>query len=223
MCQAELNVSTQDCRHRWYRLVKSCNPEAGTTLATCTRKITLQGMEVRCAFCPFCDNWNADPGDIRLIGSDRTPSIGGISRHSSFGGNTSTTLVQARKDIRSRRGSLARTDSSSSLSGMGGAWVEQLTRAAGEKNRAMNSRIETYLAQLPSWLESGPSNASVRRGSSSDSDTTISERTFVTPTEPRPVTHSATAPAPSHDRPSGVFGRGWAKAKSKRLSRTFFK
>ncbi|KAF2464699.1 uncharacterized protein BDR25DRAFT_94734 [Lindgomyces ingoldianus] len=121
MCVAELNVSLLPCRHRWYHLTRSCSPS--TNLANCGAKLGITGWEIKCDFCPYCSGWNLSTSEYRLVGNDRTPSIGGLSRTPS--------LAATRRD--SRRGSLARSDSSTSI-----------TMMAQEKNRAMNARVDAY-------------------------------------------------------------------------------
>ncbi|KAF2727966.1 hypothetical protein EJ04DRAFT_403088, partial [Polyplosphaeria fusca] len=128
MCIAELNVSLLPCRHRWYHLQRSCGPNAN--LATCFGKLGITGWEIKCDFCPYCSGWNVAISDYRLLGNDRSPAIGGLSR------TPSLTLTTARRE--SRRGSLARTDSGSSI-----------TIMAQEKNRAMNARVDAYFRVPP--------------------------------------------------------------------------
>ncbi|KAF2000003.1 hypothetical protein P154DRAFT_206396 [Amniculicola lignicola CBS 123094] len=123
MCVAELNVSMLPCRHRWYHLQRPCSPTA--SLATCGSKLGLAGWEIKCDFCPYCSGWNLSTSDYRLIGNDQSPAIGGLSR------TPSLSLTVTRRD--SRRGSLSRSDSNTSI-----------TMMAQEKNRAMNARVDAY-------------------------------------------------------------------------------
>ena len=56
MCIAELNVSLLSCRHRWYHMVRPCQPSAH--LSNCGQKLCLSGWEIKCDFCPYCSGWN---------------------------------------------------------------------------------------------------------------------------------------------------------------------
>ncbi|KAF2191430.1 hypothetical protein K469DRAFT_511660, partial [Zopfia rhizophila CBS 207.26] len=131
MCVAELNVSLLPCRHRWYHLVRSCTPS--TNLASCGGKLGISGWEIKCDFCPFCAGWNLSPSEYRLVGNDRAPSVGGLSR------TPSLSLSATRRD--SRRNSLARSDSNTSV-----------TMMAQEKNRAMNARVDAYFRVPPNTM-----------------------------------------------------------------------
>ncbi|KAF1978362.1 hypothetical protein BU23DRAFT_577267 [Bimuria novae-zelandiae CBS 107.79] len=124
MCVAELNVSVLPCRHRWYHLSRPCTPS--TNLSNCDKKLGITGWEIKCDFCPYCSGWNLSHSEYRLVGNDRTPTIGGLSR------SPSLSLMTTRRE--SRRGSLVRSDSGNSISMM-----------AQEKNRALNARVDAYL------------------------------------------------------------------------------
>ncbi|KAF2655873.1 hypothetical protein K491DRAFT_704369 [Lophiostoma macrostomum CBS 122681] len=128
MCVAELNLSLLPCRHRWYHLSRSCSPSSN--LSNCPTKLGISGWEIKCDFCPYCSGWNVSPSEYRLVGNDRSPAVGGLSR------TPSLSLTTARRE--SRRGSLSRTDSSNSI-----------TMMAQEKNRAMNARVDTYFRLAP--------------------------------------------------------------------------
>ncbi|KAB2575984.1 hypothetical protein BFW01_g2528 [Lasiodiplodia theobromae] len=156
MCVAELNVSNLPCRHRWYHLLRPCSPT--TNLSNCPNKLGIEGWETKCDFCPYCAAWNLSNTDFRLVGNDRSPSVGGLSRSPSANYGSTTTLTSARRD--SRRASLARTDSTSSIPALGLSVVEK----TGEKNRAINSRLDAYLGKHPE-----------RKYSNSDGDTTDGE------------------------------------------------
>lgn len=134
MCVAELNVSLLPCRHRWYHLSRSCTPSSN--LANCGEKLGLAGWEIKCDFCPYCAGWNVSNTEYRLLGNDKSPAVGGLSRAPSL----SLSLATTRRE--SRRGSLARTDSSTSITMM----------AAQEKNRAMNARVDTYFRFPPDTM-----------------------------------------------------------------------
>jgi len=128
MCVAELNVSLLPCRHRWYHLVRTCTPSSN--LANCGSKLGISGWEIKCDFCPYCSGWNLTTSEYRLVGNDRAPAVGGLSRVPSL------TLTTARRE--SRRGSLSRSDSNTSI-----------TMLAQEKNRAMNARVDAYFRVAP--------------------------------------------------------------------------
>lgn len=128
-----------DCRHRWYHLVRSCSDS--TNLGNCPSKLGLEGWEIKCDFCPFCAAWNVDDGNYRLVGNDRSPSIGGLSRSGSMA------LSSQRRE--SRRGSLARTDSNCSMTMI----------AASEKNKALNARLDAYLSTRPERILSVDSSS----------------------------------------------------------------
>ena len=194
MCLAELSVSTLDCRHRWYHLVRSCS--SSTNLENCPDKLKIEGWESKTASCPWCDqDTSTDPQEYRLVGNDKTPSIGGLSRASSTT-NIEPTLISSRHE--SRRGSLARTDSSTSL-----------TEAAGERNRAQNMRIQWYLTTR---LEAIAQEETKERP-------TTSRRSSATglPLSPTPTNGSSSTTSEN----GGIFGKGWKKGKQ--ISRGFFR
>ncbi|EKG19986.1 hypothetical protein MPH_02716 [Macrophomina phaseolina MS6] len=153
MCVAELNVSVLPCRHRWYHLLRPCSPS--TNLSNCPNKLGIEGWETKCDFCPYCASWNLSNTDFRLVGNDRSPSVGGLSRSPSLNYGSTTTLTSARRD--SRRASLSRTDSASSIPALGLSVVEK----TGEKNRAISARLDAYLGKNPE-----------RKYSNSDGETT---------------------------------------------------
>lgn len=163
MCVAELNVSLQPCRHRWYHLLRPCSPT--TNLSNCPNKLGIEGWETKCDFCPYCSSWNLSTTDFRLVGNDRSPSVGGLSRSPSLNYGSTTTLTSARRD--SRRASLARTDSTGSIPALGLSVVEK----TGEKNRAISARLDAYLGKNPD-----------RKYSNSDGDTTDGEEIHSTRT-----------------------------------------
>ncbi|KAI9699913.1 MAG: hypothetical protein M1820_006975 [Bogoriella megaspora] len=153
MCVADLNVSTLECRHRWYHLLRPCSPT--TNLDSCSDKLRLEGWENRLNSCPWCDeDITVNLQEFQLIGNDRTPSIGGLSRASS-----SSTIEQSIMSTRreSRSGSIVRTDSSTSI-----------TDAAAEKNRAQNTRIQWYITSQLETINQGETkdqSSSSRRSS----------------------------------------------------------
>ncbi|KAL2355477.1 hypothetical protein BJ546DRAFT_690164 [Cryomyces antarcticus] len=192
MCVADLNVSTLPCQHRWYHLLRPCAPTKN--LANCPSKLRLEGWEIRCAFCPWCSDWGAlDTAAFRLFGNNRTPSsTGGLSRHTS---NADSVAPQGREgspgqmDERCRRGSLARTNSDDEL------------EAAGERNRAMNLRIDAYLSSYPEKILQTD-----RRNSGDDE------------TMPSPASESSSGGGggggmDTVKRSGSIFGKGWKKGK----------
>ncbi|KAI9660953.1 MAG: hypothetical protein M1821_009280 [Bathelium mastoideum] len=186
MCLAELSVSTLDCRHRWYRLVRSCS--SSTNLENCSDKLQIEGWESKVGSCPWCDQEALpEPQEYRLVGSDRSPSIGGLSRASSTT-NMDPTVISSL--LESRRGSLARTDSSTSL-----------TEAAGERNRAQNMRIQWYLtSRLDAIAQEEPKN----RPSNSRRSSAMTLPLSATPTDgSSSIAYEA----------GGVLGKGWKKGK----------
>ncbi|KAF2457898.1 hypothetical protein BDY21DRAFT_18808 [Lineolata rhizophorae] len=156
MCVTELNVSLLPCRHRWYRFQESCAP--GRNLSNCWDKLKLSGWENRVDHCPFCssETWPYDTTIYRLLGNDRTPSVGGFARSESLSLAASTASTVSWRPSpsdsdSSRRGSLARTDSSASITMFN----------AGEKNRAQNLRLDAYLSSNPDKLLQLDRSASV--------------------------------------------------------------
>ncbi|KAF2235487.1 hypothetical protein EV356DRAFT_531931 [Viridothelium virens] len=194
MCVVELNVTTLECRHRWYHLLRNCSPS--TNLQNCPDKLKLEGWESKVSFCPWCDQETpTEPQEFRLVGNDRTPSIGGLSRASSTT-NIEPTLMSSRRE--SRSGSIARTDSSTSL-----------TEAAGERNRAQNMRIQWYLTTR---LEAIAQEEAKERP-------TTSRRSSIMGL-PLSSTPSNTSTGSGSDGGS-VLGKGWKKGK--KISRSFFR
>ena len=194
MCVAELNVSTLECRHRWYRLLRSCSPT--TNLENCPQKLKLEGWESKVGSCPWCDqDTPTDPQEYRLVGNDRVPSIGGLSRVSSST-NIEPTLVSSRRE--SRSGSIAHTDSSTSL-----------IDAAGEKNRAQNMRIQWYLT---SRLEAIAQEEARERPTATRRSSLMGLPLSSPPTS---ASSSTTSDA------GGVFGKGWRRGK--KIRRSFFR
>lgn len=191
MCIAELNVSLLSCRHRWYHMVRPCQPSAH--LSNCGQKLCLSGWEIKCDFCPYCSGWNLSDAEYRLVGNDRTPSIGGLSRTPSL--SLSSTRRENRID--SRRGSLARTDSSTSI-----------TMMAQEKNRALSARVDAYLGACPEKMvlmeQKTTEDEAESIGLPSPSDTG-SEGQEVGPVDVK----------------NGILGKSWKKGKM--FSRGLFK
>ena len=66
MCIACLELSTQPCQHRWYRLHNRCSSDLH--LGNCPNKLQLHGWESRKAHCPFCEDWPQKEEEYRLLG-----------------------------------------------------------------------------------------------------------------------------------------------------------
>lgn len=207
MCIAELNVSLLPCRHRWYHLLRPCSPS--TNLSNCPSKLSLEGWEIKCDFCPYCATWNLDNASYRLVGNDRSPSVGGLSR------TPSVALSSTRRE--SRRSSLARTDSSNSVTMM----------AASEKNRAINARINAYLSthperilqndpSLPTWEEKYHSGDD-SEPQTPTTDTVSSSGSMFRRAETMPPT----TVAPAAEKMQGLK-KSW-KRHSKKLGMSFFR
>ncbi|KAF2263702.1 hypothetical protein CC78DRAFT_264770 [Lojkania enalia] len=190
MCIAELNVSLLPCRHRWYHLQKPCSPSAN--LSTCGNKLGLAGWEIKCDFCPYCAGWNPPNSEYRLVGNDRTPTVGGLSR------TPSLSLSMTRRE--SRRGSLSRSDSNTSI-----------TMMAQEKNRAMNARVDAYFRVPPETApvpEADDENDGIIATSPSDTSSETHES----------LQHASTS---SQSDRSGLFKK--MRFRSKKLSLGVFK
>ena len=87
MCVACLELSTQPCRHRWYRLHHRCSPDFH--LGNCPNKLQLQGWETRTEGCPFCEGWPQTHEEYRLLcqsygGSRPSPALLTSSNSSSL-------------------------------------------------------------------------------------------------------------------------------------------
>lgn len=140
MCVAGLNVSTQSCAHRWYELIRPCNP--ANNLQNCTERVQLQGWEKRNEHCPFCDGGNYHQSTHRLFGS--TSSACSVA--------SSPTASDMAFGRAGRRGSgatvmtgtfspLSRSSSNNSIDPVE---LERATRA-----RDMNDRLHVYLSCDP--------------------------------------------------------------------------
>jgi hypothetical protein len=146
MCIASLNRTTAACGHAYFHLTQTCQPAAN--LASCPGKVSLAGWEQRPSVCAFCSGAaNLDAGTTyKLLGQDDSAAVpGGLSRHNSLSTMTTSSMTSARRD--SRRGSLARSDSSAGSGGTPTYFSN--TAAASDRNIYRNQRIDTYLAQLP--------------------------------------------------------------------------
>jgi hypothetical protein len=143
MCVAELNVSLNSCSHRWYHLVRPC--VEGANLQSCPSKLALEGWEIKCDFCPFCACWPLSGGEWMLLGGNPHSRSSSFSSPLSRTPSLTTSVAAARRD--SRRNSSARSDTSSIMSAAGSP-----VYYAGEKNRAMNQRVDSYFVQLPETI-----------------------------------------------------------------------
>jgi hypothetical protein len=139
MCYAELNVSLNECQHRWYHMLRPCTP--GGNLNDCPGKIVLEGWEIRCDFCPFCSGWPLESGEFLLFGGSPHSRSSSISTPLSRTPSLSTTVHTARRDSKG----LARTGSGASISAALGSPVF----SAGERNKAINSRVDAYFESHP--------------------------------------------------------------------------
>ncbi|KAF1959929.1 hypothetical protein CC80DRAFT_313254 [Byssothecium circinans] len=201
MCIAELNVSLLPCRHRWYHLSRSCTPSSN--LSNCANRLGISGWEIKCDFCPYCSGWNLSNSEYRLIGTDAAPASGGLSR------TPSLTLNTTRREM--RRGSLSRSDSSTSITMM----------QAQEKNRAMNARVDAYFRVPTSEPTPIPSAypGTLREVDDEDGGNIITSSPSDTSSEGHEsVRHSSTSSQPG--KPS-VLNK--MRRKSKRLSLSLFK
>lgn len=197
MCIAELNVSLLPCKHRWYHLSRSCSPN--TDLSNCTKKLALTGWEIKCDFCPYCSAWNLPTSEYRLVGNDRAPAIGGLSR------TPSLSLTTTRRE--SRRGSLARTDSSNSIAMM-----------AQEKNRALNARVDAYLRVTTDSAPPSPYPAPLRGVNEEDGMALSTSPSDTSSEGPESVRHPSTS-----SQPDSMSIINKMRRKSKRLSMSIFK
>lgn len=159
MCIAELNVSLNECSHRWYHMLRPCVP--GGNLNSCPGKIALEGWETRCDFCPFCANWPLESGEYLLFGGSPHSRRSSISTPLSRTPSLSTSVHIARRD--SRREDLVRTGSSSSISNVfnGIPAPTSPVSSTGERNKALNSRVDTYFESHPEPMVEARSRRSV--------------------------------------------------------------
>jgi hypothetical protein len=232
MCIADLNVSTLPCQHRWYHLIRSCSPSSN--LHTCPGRLAIEGWEIKCDFCPYCAGWDvADNGSYKMIGTDRSPSVGGISRSNSVStamgvgsvngglsmfGTPYVPLSAARRESRaaagSRRSSLARTDSSGSVSLM--------AREYSEKNRATNARIDAYVASRPNQFLASSSVTPVVPEIATTTATTPTTSMVASAAAADEEPPSPTDSGSSDDRTEKGSIKGWRKH-AKRFSKGIFK
>lgn len=138
MCVAGLNVTTAECSHRWYELVKSCSQI--NNLANCPEKLRLEGWENRHETCPFCTgSAETHLATHRLFGSTSSASsvasspvdVMGQNRTSRRGSNNTINGVVL--------GPLSRQSSAASSIELGRA----------QRSKEMNDRIHLYLCSEP--------------------------------------------------------------------------
>lgn len=230
MCTAELNRSTGPCSHTYFRLSRPCSN--GANLSNCGR-LSLSGWENRTNTCAFCTGFAAvDPTNYRLLGYEEAGGIGpgNLSRTNSLSTMTTSSLASARRD--SRRGSLAKSDSSTGSSSYGyGSYtvnvnpaaapttaayaMTPLTQLASERNIQRNQRIDSYLSQLPetvsragkqSGFEAEGNSGRSRAGSTSSGGTGATGASGMTALDPLPS-------------PSSV--KRWSMKGGRRLSKLF--
>jgi hypothetical protein len=202
MCVADLNVSLLPCGHRWYHQLRPCAP--GTTLNTCEGKLALEGWEIKCEFCPFCAGWGLTNDEFLLLGGSTDARSSNICSPLSRTSSMSTTVSTARRDSRhsSRRGSLARTDSSGSV-----ATLSNPVFAASERNRGMNQRIDSYLNDFHTIQE-----ARTRQAPNSTWGIGIDENDSTTNGTNGDSENNSIM---GFDVMTNKVGKGWKKAKNK--------
>ncbi|KAI5360993.1 hypothetical protein Slin15195_G089030 [Septoria linicola] len=175
MCVAGLNISTQACAHRWYELIRPCDP--ANNLQNCPERLRLEGWERRQESCPFCDGTGHHHSTHRLFGS--TSSASSVS--------SSPTISEMGFNRSSRRGSGATlTGTMSPLSRENSNCSIELDRAT--RARDMNDRIHLYLSSepheiLPSATKNYPSySASIARAeeaAGNDADKKLGRRSSI--------------------------------------------
>lgn len=135
MCVAGLNVTTSECGHRWYELIRACNP--ANNLQNCPERLRLEGWERRVNRCPFCDGDEHHHSTHRLFGS--TSSASSVASSPTISDNRSTRRgSSASNTLNSAHSPLSRVDSNCSME------IARATRA-----RDMNDRIHIYLSSEP--------------------------------------------------------------------------
>lgn len=138
MCVANIHVTLQPCSHRWYQLVKPCTES--TDLASCSRKLSLQGWETRNQDCPWCSPSSTTFADVdestHKLFSGMSPTIRRKSESSS-GSSTSPS-----------RGRTTKSNNSSTTSSRASSQDDDVLNRA-ERNRMMNRRLETYIKMNP--------------------------------------------------------------------------
>lgn len=137
MCIAKLNVSTAECSHRWYELVRSCSQ--GSNLSNCTERIRLEGWENRREMCPFCSPDNdAHESTHRLFGS--------VSSASSVALSPVDAIALGRT---SRRGSANTINTPLSPLSRQSSACSSMEIERAQRSKDMNDRIHLYLSSDP--------------------------------------------------------------------------
>lgn len=145
MCIANLNVTTQPCSHRWYKLVRPCSDSSNLT--NCPQRLRLEGWETKNEECPWCSPPSSPVSDI----DDSTHKLfGGASpfagRRTSESSTSSICGPQRGRSITiSTNSSSNPTSRSSSQDGD----VESREIDWAERNRMMNRRLEAYMVTNP--------------------------------------------------------------------------
>ncbi|EMC93070.1 hypothetical protein BAUCODRAFT_272698 [Baudoinia panamericana UAMH 10762] len=152
MCVARLHVTKQPCQHRWFQLVRPCDP--ANNLANCPGRLQVEGWEMRNDTCPWCDS----TGPAALA-----------STHQLFGSTSSTTSVSSacsplsldHEPTRPHRSASIGTLSTLSRHSSSGSTESE----RGRRHRDMNERLHLYLTTnphevLPSAGKYYPSQAS---------------------------------------------------------------
>ncbi|EME88623.1 uncharacterized protein MYCFIDRAFT_209859 [Pseudocercospora fijiensis CIRAD86] len=140
MCVAGLNVSTQPCAHRWYELIRPCNP--ANNLQNCPERVKLEGWEKRNDRCPFCDGSNHHRSTHRLFGS--TSSASSVVSSPTIPDMGFISLAGRRESGATLNGTLSPLSTTSSIDEMDAVELERATRA-----RDMNDRLHVYLSCDP--------------------------------------------------------------------------
>ena len=170
MCVATLHVSTDACAHRWYQLVRPCDP--ANNLANCSEKLKLEGWESRTHNCPWCD--------------DNTSESVHETTHRLFG-STLSTVPTASSSTTQELGFTRphRSDSNGTLSSLSALSRHSSTASTesdrGERHRQMNERLHLYLNAyphevLPSAAKNYPTYPQVQPSENTSSDEPVLQR-----------------------------------------------
>ncbi|KAK6430531.1 hypothetical protein LTR95_013316, partial [Oleoguttula sp. CCFEE 5521] len=138
MCVAGLNVSTQECAHRWYELIKPCKDDHN--LANCPAKLRLEGWERRMKSCPWCDSTSEQitlDTTHRLFGSTASSS-------SSIASTPASPILGLTRQQRS--------DSAGSLGSFSLSRTSTVASTRGQMDRDRNERLTMYLTMPPHEL-----------------------------------------------------------------------
>ncbi|KAF2167979.1 hypothetical protein M409DRAFT_53916 [Zasmidium cellare ATCC 36951] len=204
MCIAGLHVTTAPCSHRWYELIRPCDPSSN--LANCTEKLKLQGWENRLENCPFCDGaGNHHHSTHRLFGS--TSSASSVSSSPTISEMGMTPVISNRRGSCGTINNAIGLPSMSPLSRQSSGCSIEVDRSQRAKD--MNDRINIYLSSdphevLPSAKKNYPTYAAAiaRIESSSQESSSTNTSLFL--------------------KRRGSFSRGW-KRMSGRFNSSLFK